>query len=237
MKKISRPIPDLGIIIVAGGVGARFGNLNKLFAGLADLPVLMHSVKNFINLCPPENFILVISETESSTFKRELERCLPDKNIKTVFGGKIRMHSVYNGLRILLESGQFDGFVAIHDAARPLASPELLLNCLDAAKKYGGAVAAKRVTDTVKQSSPDGLVTKTIDRVSLWTVETPQIFPVNKLKSAYDKAFSDKIEATDDAGVMEHAGYQPFLLEHNEFNIKITYPKDLKTAELFLKHQ
>lgn len=236
VKKIHIPIPNLGIIIVAGGAGARFGKHNKLFVKLADLPVFMHSVKNFINLCLPENFILVISNSECSTFKKELKRYLPDKNIKTVLGGKTRMHSVYNGLQVLLESRQFNGFVAIHDAARPMASPEQLLNCLDAAKKYGGAVAAKRITDTVKQSSLDGLVTKTIDRASLWTVETPQIFPVNKLKSAYDKAFCDKIEATDDAGIMEHAGYPPFLLEHDEFNIKITYPRDIKTAELFLRH-
>ena len=142
------------------------------------------------------------------------------------------MHSVLNGLFALPETAKF---AAVHDAARPLATAELLISSYKAAKKYGAAVTAKRLTDTVKQSDCMCLVLKTLDRNNLWNVETPQIFPTPELKAAYKKAFAEKLVLTDDSAVMENAGYKPFLFEYKLPNVKITYPEDLKIAEMHLR--
>ena len=218
-------VSDLGIIIAAGGNGSRFASeKSKLFADCGKMPVFLHSIKNLINLCPPENFILVVRKKDYTNFTNLLTEYLPDRNVKMITGGETRMHSVFNGLQALSESAKF---VAVHDAARPFASSNLLLNCLKQARKYDGAVVAKKVTDTVKKACSGNLIIETVDRDELWTVETPQIFPRENLICAYRKAFADGIATTDDAGVMEHAKFKPFLFEHKGDNRKITYPEDM----------
>lgn len=222
---IELPVKDLGIIIAAGGSGTRFcPGKSKLFAEYQGLPVFMHSVKNFIDLCPQENFILVVKAGDQHDFTELLHKFLPDRTISLVPGGATRMHSVFNGLRVLPKTA---AFVAVHDAARPLATPELLLGCLEKARKHQGAIVAKKVTDTVKKACKNNFITETLDRNALWTVETPQIFHASALTKAYEKAFADKLAATDDAGVMEHAGFNPYLYEHKNDNRKITFPEDL----------
>lgn len=222
---IKLPIKDLGIIIAAGGSGSRFGRgKSKLFAEFENVPVFIHSIKNFIDLCPPENFILVVKASEQQNFSEQIEKFFPARNISIVIGGKTRMHSVYNGLQALPENAEF---AAVHDAARPFATPELLLGCLEQARKHGGAIVAKKVTDTVKKACKNKFIQETVDREALWTVETPQIFPTQTLIKAYEQAFADNIAVTDDGGVMEHAGFSPYLFEHKNDNRKITFPEDL----------
>jgi len=238
--KSTETIKDLGIILAAGGNSTRFasrtsGDSSKLLttfpeiqkiAGLAkfaDLPLFMISLISLIDLCPEKNFIIVVKKDDYAKFADIISHLLPAKKPRIIHGGQTRMHSVFNGLKALDESAKF---AAIHDAARPLISPELFKKCLNAAKTHNGAVTAKRMTDTVKLADKNGFIIKTVDRNSLWRVETPQIFPAKTLIQAYQKAFADRIEATDDAGVMEYAGYRPFLFEHTTDNRKITYAED-----------
>jgi len=229
----SKQINDLGIIIAAGGSGSRFAAASlksKLFAEINNIPVFIRSVKNFIELCPAEQFLLVIKEADRTEFKTCIKQYLPERNINLISGGETRMHSVFNGLQALPESAKF---AAVHDAARPFATPKLLLDCLEQARKHNGAIVAKRVTDTVKKSNSGNFITETVDRNILWTVETPQIVPRKVLIDAYRKAFDDGIAVTDDAGVMEHAGFYPFLFEHKGDNYKLTFTEDLKTDSTF----
>ena len=188
------------------------------------MPVFIHSLKNFIDICPSENLILVIKENDRADFAEKIAEYLPGRTINLVTGGETRMNSVFNGLQALSDSAKF---AAVHDAARPFATAELLINCLKQAREHDGAIVARKVTDTVKKACSQNLITETIDRNELWTVETPQIFPREALICAYRKAFDDGIAATDDAGVMEHSGFQPFLFEHKGDNRKITYPEDV----------
>jgi 2-C-methyl-D-erythritol 4-phosphate cytidylyltransferase len=223
-------IKDLGIIIAAGGNSTRFGE-NKLFRPLAGIPVFMHSVIKLAGLCSPENFILVVPENDMSTFAKDLELYSPSVKPRLVAGGKIRMESVVNGLNILTESASF---VAITDAARPFVSAELTTRCVDACRtNSGGALAAHKLTDTVKEENSDGLICRTVDRSRLWAVQTPQVFPVKKLRAAYQQAFEADKSFTDDAGVMEFAGYRITPVDNHDFNIKITYPDDIKLAEAY----
>jgi len=231
-------IEDLGIILAAGGSSTRFsggsGEKSKLLttfpdiqkqmglAKFADLPLFIISVISLIDLCPEENFIIVVKKEDSAKFADALAKYLPNKHPQIIIGGPTRMHSVFNGLNALTESAKF---AAVHDAARPLMTADLFRKCLNAARIHNGAVTAKRMIDTVKLADENGFIIKTVDRNSLWHVETPQIFPTTTLIEAYKKAFDDNISATDDAGVMEHAGYKPFLFEHTTDNTKITHPR------------
>lgn len=224
-------LPGLGVVVVAGGSGSRFGRSNKLLAKIAGIPVFIYSLRNFSSLCLPGNLVLVVKKSETAKFADALGKFLPDADVKIVHGGKTRMHSVVNGLSALPETAKF---AAVHDAARPLASAGLLLSSYKAAKKHGGAVTAKRMTDTVKKTDDKCLVVKTIDRSNLWRIETPQVFPVTELKAAYKKAFAKGLLLTDDSAVMENAGRKPFLYEYKLPNVKITFPEDLEIAKMHL---
>ncbi len=223
---------ELGIILAGGGNGSRFGGKNKLLESLDGVPVFIHSLRNFLPLAPPSQSVLVLPETVIPEFERALGKYLPEEPVTIIPGGDHRMGSVVNGLEAMPPEVEF---VAVHDAARPLASPELLLQCLDACKKYGGGVAAKPVSDTVKLCNQNNFVLETVDRSSLWTVETPQVFPKKKLLAAYRKAIQDSLEFTDDAGIMENAGEPVFLVDNPAPNLKITYPRDLALAEFCLR--
>jgi 2-C-methyl-D-erythritol 4-phosphate cytidylyltransferase len=227
----AKKLPELGVIVVAGGSGSRFGGSNKLLAKIAGIPVFIYSLRNFHSICPPENLVLVVRKSETAKFVNALRKFLPNVKLKIVQGGNTRMHSVVNGLCALPKTAKF---AAVHDAARPLATTELLLSSYKAAKKHGGAVTAKKLTDTVKQTDDKGFVLKTLNRNKLWRVETPQVFSLTELKAAYKKAFAGNLLLTDDSAVMENAGFNPYLLEYKLPNVKITYPEDLKIAEMHL---
>ena len=235
-------VDDLGIILAAGGSSTRFAagkkGVSKLltpfpeiqektpFANFADLPLFMLSVLTLMDICHDENFVIVVKKEDAAKFADSLEEHLPNRHPQLVLGGPTRGHSVFNGLNALPKSAKF---AAVHDAARPLMTKNLFLKCLSAARQHKGAVTAKRMTDTVKLADEKGFIVKTVDRNNLWRVETPQIFPAATLIEAYKKAFEDNIEATDDAGIMEHSGFHPFLFEHTLNNNKITYPPDSVT--------
>ena len=225
---MSKIIEDLGIVIAAGGSGSRYSAENsKLLVEYNSVPLFIYTLKNFIDLCPSENFIVVAKDNECAVFADLISKYIPTCGIKVIPGGKTRMHSVYNGLKALSESAKF---AAIHDAARPMATGQLLLDCLEHARIHDGAVVAKRLTNTIKRGSVDDFIVENVDRNNLWAVETPQIFNRKDLINAYKKAFEDGIEVTDDSGVMEYSGFKPFLFEHKHENLKITFIEDLQNG-------
>ena len=223
---------DLGVVIVAGGAGGRFasvgrgGAVSKLFASLPgdNTPLFVHSVRSFAGLCPEDALILVVRRDLSAEFADALSAAGLAGKARIVEGGETRSRSACNGLKALPESAEF---AAVHDAARPFASADMLLNCLEAARKFGGAVVAKRVVDTVKLADDDGFIVETVDRDRLWFVETPQIFRRADLLRGYEKAFAEGVNVSDDAGAAQLVGIRPFLVEWLGDNRKITFPKDL----------
>ena len=221
-------IDDLGVVLAAGGSGSRFSadfafskllvsshNIAERYAvshggdsaEFAELPVFMFSVLSFIDFCAPGNLVIVVKASDITAFEKQLMRFPVEMRPMMVPGGETRSESVLNGLRVLPESAKF---AAIHDAARPLATQSLMLNCLVAARKHGGAVAAKRLTDTLKRTDSEGFVLETLE-----------------LRDAYENALAKGARPTDDAGVMELAGHRPFLVEHQSDNSKITFANDI----------
>jgi len=225
-------IPDLGVVIVGGGSGSRFGGGNKLLAELSGLPVFLHSVRSFLPVCPPGALALVVPSSARAVFQAELDRHLPHGAVRLVDGGEVRAESVRNGLAALPASAVW---AAVHDAARPLAGAAVLRQVVAAAREQGGAVAARKVTDTLKEADAGRRIVRTVDRRPLWAVETPQVFPREALAQALAAALAGGGEApTDDAAALEATGRRAWLCEIRSPNPKVTVPEDLVLAAALL---
>jgi 2-C-methyl-D-erythritol 4-phosphate cytidylyltransferase len=148
-----------------------------------------------------------------------------------VLGGAVRSESVRNGLAALPPGVDA---VIVHDAARPLAPPWLFGACVEALEDADAAVAAARVTDTIKEAGRDRQVVRTLDRSVLWAIQTPQAFRRDVLERALDVTPDVLAAATDDAWLVERAGGRVVVVESPASNLKVTTPDDLRVAELLL---
>ena len=209
------------VIITGGGSSTRYGDGNKLMADLNGMPVFIHSVRNLSGFAAKENFILTVPASERGSFINALKEYGCDGLVTVVNGGKTRAESVKNALdSIQLE----DGLVAVHDAARPLATGELLKRLITCGKR--NVIAATLVVDSVKRCDSDNKITCEVDRTGLWRASTPQVFDLVQYRDAVSRCL-ELPGATDDATVMRLAGYDVFVLDEEIDNIKLTTVKDL----------
>lgn len=189
-------------VIVAAGRGERAGlGHNKVFEPIAGRSVLARCLDAFERCGSFEGIVLVLSGSDEAAFARLRDREGPFPLVKEIaHGGATRRDSVYNGLLALPEGAEI---VAIHDAARPFVTGEVIRVTIESALAYGSGVISTPVTDTIKQILPDGTVTSP-DRESLRAVQTPQTFDVRKILEAHRRALEDDFPATDDAMLFEH---------------------------------
>ena len=222
-------IPGLGLALAAGGASSRFGDGSKLFAELGGMPLFLWPLRTLSEILEPGMAVLAVPEEEIPKFEEALKWQLPELKVKIVPGGPTRTHSVLCALKALPSNASI---AAVHDAARPFIKAETLAACVEACRNFGGAVAAKRVTDTIKEAGPDGMVTRTLDRSFLWAMETPQVFPREVLQSACEQAIAEGIHLTDDAAAVERFfKTRVKLVENPHYNPKITYQIDLDLAK------
>jgi 2-C-methyl-D-erythritol 4-phosphate cytidylyltransferase len=213
------------VIFVAGGTGTRMGKpLPKQFLTLNNIPILIHTLRNFFAF--NRNFeMVVVMHHDYISFWKDL--CLQFEDVPehtVVAGGEERFHSVKNGVEAVSSDVQH---IAIHDAVRPLVSHETLARCFNALNEYNAVVPAIPINDSIRQVH--GLLNKSVDRSLYKRIQTPQCFESSMLKEAYSKPFSPLF--TDDASVVEANGHSVFLVEGNLENIKITSPIDLIVGE------
>ncbi len=214
-----------GAIIVAAGDSTRMSGEDKLFAQLGGKPLLARVIDAF-DRCPViSQIILVTREEKLIEANQIITRHNWFKTIDVCTGGSRRQDSVMAGLEIL---GKCD-WVVIHDGARPLVTTDLIDRGLEAARETGAAVAAVPVTDTIKVAGADRIVQYTPSRESLWAIQTPQVFRFNIITKAYKQVTGD---VTDDASLVEKAGYQVKLYQGSYDNIKITTPDDLALVKV-----
>jgi len=216
-------------IIVAGGSGSRMKTeVPKQFLPLNGLPVLMHTITAFHKSSIHPEIILVLNPEFHSYWQNlctEYNFSIPHK---TIAGGAQRFDSVKNALALINE----DGYIAVHDAVRPVISEELIKRCFEKAKETQNAIPVVTSRDSLRKK--EGEQTKAINRDDILIVQTPQVFKSTLLKEAYSQPFTS--EFTDDASVVEKAGHLIHTVEGDFKNIKITYPEDLEIASLFLKN-
>ncbi len=216
-------------IIVGGGSGKRMQNsIPKQFLLLNNRPVLMHTTSVFAqSTYHPE--IIIVLHPDLHQYWREL--CIT-YNFEIphllIDGGDQRFHSVRNGLMSIKD----DGLVAIHDAVRPLVSSVLIDKVYREALRKGNAIPCFKPSDSVRRIISD-TESAIVNREELVLMQTPQTFRINQLRGAYEQPYQEKF--TDDASVVEKAGYSINLIEGERNNLKITYPEDLELASLLIK--
>ena len=202
---------------------------DKIFATLHGKPVLYWSIKGFQD-CPDIDEIVVVTRAEKVAEVQKLVAAEKLTKVTSVVEGGAERHlSVWNGLRAIQAEGS--QYVAIHDAARPLITPKLISACVALAKKNGSACCASPIPDTVKRASHEMVVTDDVERRNLWAMQTPQIFGSALIMQAYASVMARNELVTDEVSAIQRIGKRVALLENDDYNFKITFPRDLPLAE------
>ncbi len=226
--------PKVIAIIPAGGSGQRMQSPNpKQYLFMNGKPVLVHTLLRLQKSSLIDEILLVVPEGDLSFVRESIAKPYRLTKIQDIVaGGKERQDSVRNGLA---EIGDQCDVVVVHDGVRPFVTEEMLSRVIGAALQFGAAVVGVPVTDTVKEVSGDGYISRTLNRETLWLAQTPQAFQRRILQKAYGKAAADDFHGTDDASLVEHLGFPVKMIRGDYRNIKITTPDDLVLAEAFLK--
>ena len=215
-------------IIVAAGSSRRMG-FDKVFATLLGKPVLYWSIAAFQECRDVDEIVIVTRADRVGDVEKLVVAEKLTKVRKVVEGGAERHLSVWNGLRVTGSEGC--QFVAIHDAARPLVTPKLISDCIKLARQHGAACCASPIPDTVKRASYELLVTDHVDRKNLWAMQTPQVFSSALIMQAYASLMARHELVTDEVSAVQKLGKRVALLENEDYNFKITFPRDLPMAE------
>jgi len=225
------PKEDVAVVIVAGGTATRYNAGNKLLENVSGIPLIVYSVKAFSEINYITQIILVGNASYLEEYKKILTQYITKISIDFVIGGETRSQSVINGLKSIRKDITI---AAIHDAARPLVTKELINDCYTSTLKYKSGVSASKINDTLKKTDNLNKVLKTVDRKNIWSIETPQFFLKDDIIAAYDYINKNKISVTDDAGAMESFSREVYLVESKTPNIKITHTKDLPIISYLL---
>lgn len=217
-------------IILAGGSGKRMGTAtNKQFLLLDNKPIIVRTLQIFEECRPVDGVYLVVNQKDLPIMQEEiLETYKFNKVLKLVIGGRLRQDSVRNGLEAIENPCDI---VIIHDGARPFVSPSFIEKGIFLMEMFDAVIPALPVKDTIKTVSKEGFVMKTLERDSLWNVQTPQTFKYDLIIKAYRDGMSKKLYGYDDATFLEHMGKKIKVIEGSPYNIKITTPEDLIIAK------
>ncbi len=220
-------------IIVAAGRGTRMGpDVDKLFLKVAGRPVVAHTWLRFDRYREIDEIVIVIRAGLEAAFKEIAAALELTKPWRAVIGGTERQDSVWNGLQAVSSH-----LVAIQDGARPCTPDQVIHDTLAAARETGAAVAAQRVTDTIKESEDGSVITRNVDRSRLWAVQTPQCFRLEVIRGALEAVRRKGLVVTDDTAACELIGQAVKLVSSANPNPKVTIPADLHYIELLLRER
>lgn len=223
--------PHVGVIIVAAGRGTRMGTKeSKQYLQLRNKPIIVHTLEKFDRHPMIREIVLVTGEQDVERCKAWISEYGIQQAVKVIPGGAERQESVYRGLQQIGSP-----WVLVHDGVRPFVTEEQITACINTAVIHGASVLAAPVKDTIKQVDEQGLVTATLERRSLWAIQTPQVFRCSELLDAHERAAQDGFTGTDDAMLLERLDLPVKVVEGGYRNIKITTPEDLDYAEFILQ--
>ena len=218
------------VLLPAAGSGKRMGaGQNKLFLQLRDIPVIIHTLRVFEQDPKCAQIVLAVKKEEMSIIESLLIGHRITKVAAITEGGAERQHSVYASLK----ASPSKGIVLVHDAARPFIKLEVIHQLVHVAEKHGAAVAAVRAKDTMKKVK-NGIIQETVDRDSLWIIQTPQAFQYDVLEKAERLAEESHFLGTDEAMLVERMGERVHIVESTYDNVKMTTQEDLLLGEIIL---
>ena len=233
----------LTAIIVAAGSSERMG-FDKLFALVSGKPIIAHTIAAFENTKCVDEVILVGRADSLDELRKIVGQLTKVKQV--VAGGAERSDSVRAGLDHLNPKCDF---VAVHDAARPMITPEKITRVFEVCRSIGGAATlAEPINDTLKRAdlaavaasakeTGDLIIKESVDRNGVYGMQTPQVFARKLLEEAYDLVAKKNVSVTDEVSAVELLGRKIVLVPNHDFNFKITYPRDLPLAEFVLKQR
>jgi 2-C-methyl-D-erythritol 4-phosphate cytidylyltransferase len=242
------------VIIPAAGLGTRMAPMpsalraktkskkphpSKQFTDLAGTPILIHTLRKFAAVDAVTEIWIALRENEIEGFGERLAHEVKSglkKKVTLVIGGEHRQQSVANALKAIAAAP--DDIILVHDAVRPLVTPEIIHDVIEAAKKYGAAIAGLPAVDTVKQverTAEGAIVKATIPRAGVVLAQTPQGFHYSVIKKGFDEAAADGFTGTDEASLAERSGHAVAVVMGSPRNIKITTPADMELAEFYLR--
>ncbi len=233
-------------IVLAAGSGKRMQSaVAKQYMLLRNKPVIWYALQAFEQSRIVDQVILVVGEGEISYCRQEIVEKYGFSKVQAVIeGGAERYLSVWEGLKLLQgqSSADMDGYVFIHDGARPFVNEQIIRDTYEAAKEYGACVAGMPVKDTIKIADEEEFAVQTPNRRTVWAVQTPQVFKKELIIEAYEALIAnleqlkaEGIEITDDAMVVETMLHKKVKLVKASYeNMKLTTPEDMKLAESLL---
>ena len=241
------------VIIPAAGLGTRMAPMpsaldakrkkphpSKQFTELAGTPILIHTLRRFADVDTVSEIWIALRENEIEGFRERLSKeasdVLKKKKVQLVAGGEHRQQSVEQALNALSAAPQ--DVVLVHDAVRPLVTAEIIQEVIEAAKRYGAAIAGLPAIDTVKQverTAEGAIVKATLPRAGIVLAQTPQGFQYSVIKKAFDEAAADGFMGTDESSLAERSGHEVAVVMGSPRNLKITTPADMELAEFYLR--
>ncbi|MCF6411880.1 2-C-methyl-D-erythritol 4-phosphate cytidylyltransferase [Pseudalkalibacillus salsuginis] len=224
---------DYIVVIPAAGQGKRMdAGKNKQLITLQGIPLIVHTLRIFQEDDWCSGIILVGNKRELNELEQIVSEYNLDKVQRIVAGGLERQHSVYEGLKAI----DAESLVLIHDGARPFVSIDSIHNLVTRTIDSGAAVLAVPIKDTVKRIER-GTVIETVDRSSLWAIQTPQAFHLSLIRDAHEAAGNKGHLGTDDASLVEHFGSSVSIVEGDYLNIKLTTKEDLLFANAIIRER
>ena len=225
-------MPRYYAIVPAAGSGARFGaEVPKQYLELAGQPLIYHALAALCR-CPRIERVWVILSPGDGWWQAYDWSSLGLKLDAVFCGGASRGETVVNGLAAIADAVADDDWVLVHDAARPCLAQQMLADLFDQlADDPAGGILAVPVADTLKRADGEQRIVATESRDGLWQAQTPQMFRYRLLR----ESLAGKLALTDEAGAIEAAGFKPRLVRADASNLKVTFPADLRLAELILQ--
>lgn len=222
-------------VIVAAGEGRRLGKTApKAYLPLCGRPMLLRTLDKFCAARHIAKVVVVVAAPELARCEALLRADMALRRRPWILqsGGTTRQQSVKRGLDKVDADAEL---IAIHDAARPFVSSELIDRCVEAAYERGAVALGLPVRDTIKIVSSEQWVQSTPERSSLWEIQTPQVFRAPLILEAHNRAARQEVQATDDAVLLERMGIPVYVIEGERTNFKITLPDDLVFAEALIR--
>jgi len=221
------------VIVPAAGKGERFGGKEKkTFAKLDGKPLFIQTLQRFINRDMVCQIILAVAPEDTDTMKSKHGATLGFMGVKLVEGGARRCDTVRAALQVVSDEADY---VAVHDAARPCVSDQMINAVFAEAEKSGAAILAEPVSSTLKKVGASNIIEETVSRDGLFLAQTPQVFRKDWITQAYAEFSTDEEDITDDEQMVSKAGHAVAVVMSDATNLKITTKGDMSLAQAILK--
>lgn len=221
---------SVSVVLLAGGKGKRMGvTMPKQYLPLLGQPIALYSFYTFCQMNQVKEIIVVCDSSYKDVFEDASEEI--SIGLKFALPGKERQDSVFSGLQEIDGSSEL---VCVHDSARPLVSAGDIEKVLTDGWLHGAAVLGVPVKATIKEANRESFVVKTLDRKTLWEMQTPQVMKPELLRKGFELVNRNHLEVTDDVSIVEHLKHPVYITEGSYTNIKVTTPDDLLLAERIL---